>query len=494
MKRLFTSVILAVVVFTAAAQNYEDPFEEFAAQSEKTFSDFRQDADRSFSDLMEKAWKAFDAMDALEAPRRPGPVEAVYAPVDSLPSGRELPCPKMIRQSHHSVQYVPGARYQDSQVKRNDVSAQGPKPGAADRPLKGRTYRFVFYGNAIEVDLPEGFTSLRLNETTIKGVKNYWSALEKFPLERTLSQISAYEASLSLTGWTRCLLVDGLVNSVFTPAHGAEASVFKTYLLNRMGMDVKLASADGLLTAMVAIKEKAYSRMFVDIAGRRYYLEPTIRKVDKLYSYDVDMSEGLRPVSLVISKPLTFSTEGSSNRQSTIFGNQCSIRINENVCRCYNDFPQSDLYVYARSAADPEFSAALLKAFRTSLSGKGDYEKVSALLKYMHEGFTYASDQEQFGYEKPFFLEENYVYPYNDCEDRSLLLSTLVRKLVGLDVVLMDYKDHVSVAVAFDDQVQGDYFTMGGRRYVVCDPTYIGAPVGMVMGKYAEAAFDIIRL
>jgi hypothetical protein len=75
-----------------------------------------------------------------------------------------------------------------------------------------------------------------------------------------------------------------------------------------------------------------------------------------------------------------------------------------------------------------------------------------------------------------------------------MLFSTLVRELVGLDVVLMDYKDHVSVAVAFDSQVQGDYFTMGGRRYVVCDPTYIGAPVGMVMGKYAEAAFDIIRL
>ena len=102
-------MILAVVVFTAAAQNYEDPFEEFAAQSEKTFSDFRQDADRSFSDLMEKAWKAFEAMDALEAPRRPGPVEAVYAPVDSLPSGRELPQPKLIRQSHHSIEYVPGA-------------------------------------------------------------------------------------------------------------------------------------------------------------------------------------------------------------------------------------------------------------------------------------------------------------------------------------------------------------------------------------------------
>lgn len=493
MKRLFISAILAVVVFPAAAQNYEDPFEEFAAQSEKVFSDFRQDSDRSFSDLMEKAWKKFETMDALELPIRPDPVEAAHAPVDSLPSSRRLPQPKQIHQSHNSVQYVRGTSSSDV-VNRNDVSVGVPKSGNGNHAQNGSGYRFVYYGNMIEVNLPVGFTSLRIKGTTITDVKNYWSALEKFSFERTLSQMSAYESSMSLTGWTRCLLVDALVNSVFSPSQGSEASVFKTYLLNLMGMDVKVASADGRLTTLVAIQERVYSRMFVDIAGRRYYLDPAIKEVDKLYSYDVSIHDGLSPVSVVISKPLTFSETGMVGCQSNILGKECRILINQNVCSCYNDFPQSDLEVYARSAADPMFSASLLGAFRTSLAGMGDYEKVSALLKYMHDGFKYASDDQQFGYEKPFFLEENYVYPYNDCEDRSLLFSMLVSKLVGLDAVLMDYKDHVSVAVAFDTKVQGDYFTMSGKRYVVCDPTYIGAPVGMVMGKYADAEFDIIRL
>jgi hypothetical protein len=93
-------------------------------------------------------------------------------------------------------------------------------------------------------------------------------------------------------------------------------------------------------------------------------------------------------------------------------------------------------------------------------------------------------DQEQFGKEKPFFCEENFIYPYNDCEDRSVLLSCLIRNLLRLKVVLLDYDDHMAVAVNLPETIKGDHLIINTEKYYVCDPTYIGSTIGMSIPKY----------
>ena len=62
-----------------------------------------------------------------------------------------------------------------------------------------------------------------------------------------------------------------------------------------------------------------------------------------------------------------------------------------------------------------------------------------------------------------------------------LLFSRLVRDIMGLDVVLLYYPGHLAATVAFSTQVNGDWLVYNNRRYVVCDPTYINASVGMTM-------------
>jgi hypothetical protein len=41
------------------------------------------------------------------------------------------------------------------------------------------------------------------------------------------------------------------------------------------------------------------------------------------------------------------------------------------------------------------------------------------------------------------------------------------------------YPGHLATAVRFHDAVTGDYVLVGGEKYIVCDPTFINAPVGM---------------
>ena len=85
-------------------------------------------------------------------------------------------------------------------------------------------------------------------------------------------------------------------------------------------------------------------------------------------------------------------------------------------------------------------------------------------------------------------------YPYSDCEDRSILFARLVRDLMKLDVVLLYYPEHIATAVCFKEDVKGDYMQIGAGRYVVCDPTYVGADVGDVMPDLKRVAAQVVKI
>jgi hypothetical protein len=108
--------------------------------------------------------------------------------------------------------------------------------------------------------------------------------------------------------------------------------------------------------------------------------------------------------------------------------------------------------------------------------------------------FDYKTDGEQFGRERSLFCEESFYYPFCDCEDRAILFTTLVRDLLGLKTALLYYPGHLAAAVEFNENVSGDYLTIEGRRYTVCDPTYIGASIGMTMPTMKEKRVEVTLL
>ncbi|MBQ5694953.1 MAG: hypothetical protein IIV71_06805, partial [Bacteroidaceae bacterium] len=60
-----------------------------------------------------------------------------------------------------------------------------------------------------------------------------------------------------------------------------------------------------------------------------------------------------------------------------------------------------------------------------------------------------------------------------------------VHNLLGLDVHLVQYPGHECTAVCFNDSsISGDAYIYDGKTYIICDPTYIGADIGMCMPNY----------
>lgn len=128
------------------------------------------------------------------------------------------------------------------------------------------------------------------------------------------------------------------------------------------------------------------------------------------------------------------------------------------------------------------------------ISKKSTYEAANILLNFVQTAFEYKTDGEQFGYERPLFADETLYYPYCDCEDRSILYSILVRELLNLDVVFLEYPGHLATAVSFKEQIAGDHVVLDNKKYIICDPTYIGANIGDAMPQFKKVTAKIIKL
>ena len=116
------------------------------------------------------------------------------------------------------------------------------------------------------------------------------------------------------------------------------------------------------------------------------------------------------------------------------------------------------------------------------------------MLRFVQTAFEYENDETQFGREKPFFAEETLFYQFSDCEDRSVLFAYLVRNLLGLEVIGLDYPGHIATAVKFSTDIKGDYVEHQGERYIICDATFINANLGQCMPRLQNVIPKVISI
>ena len=176
--------------------------------------------------------------------------------------------------------------------------------------------------------------------------------------------------------------------------------------------------------------------------------------------------------------------------------------VNKNLVDFFNDYPTSYCNnnfmtrwaMIANTPMEKGVKEKMYPQLQKAIKGLTEKEAMERLLNWVQTSLVYEYDDKVWGGDREFFAEESLYYPYADCEDRSILLSRLVRDLLGLKAILIYYPGHLAMAVEFTEQVKGDYIMLDGHKFVVCDPTYINANVGMTMPKMDNAAAKVILL
>lgn len=104
----------------------------------------------------------------------------------------------------------------------------------------------------------------------------------------------------------------------------------------------------------------------------------------------------------------------------------------------------------------------------------------------MHACFKHQSDSIVWGQERYFFAEESLYYPYLDCEDSAILFRHLVNRLTRLEAILVVYPEHVAAAVDLPYRGMEKCVTHHDKKYMICEPSYIGALPGEQIPRMEE--------
>ena len=208
-------------------------------------------------------------------------------------------------------------------------------------------------------------------------------------------------------------------------------------------------------------------------------------KVGRIYTYAQNYPDATKPFDLslkrlpnleknFITKTISFKQYGK-NYSSTY-------RYNRNLINFMATYPQADYSTFFNSPLEDETYNDLVEDLKKYIDGKKASVAMNFVLNFVQNAFKYEVDEEQFGREKVMFAEETLFYDKSDCEDRAILFSYLVKKLFHISVIGVKYRDHMSTALYIP--MQGDSVKRARRRYVIADPTYINANIGMNMPKY----------
>ena len=468
----FISMILILCTKLYGQTDFENRFDTFRAGIHQSYKVYHDSINVVFAKSIEANWKKFKAHTPLAAPKKPLPQMDVFVPQKDTAAIYELEVDSVIPNKRSS---------EDADLW--DFQPQGNK--------KEDKTKIHFYGSELQFHDSSDFvfSVADVKETTVAAA---WKQLSDSPYKGLVGELLFYANDMNLNDWGMYQLLKQVALH-FYPAKDAEQVVFSVFIMNQLGYRLKIGRCGSRLIPLVPFQTTVYGKPFITVNDERFYILEQLDTSDGIYSYFIDYQNARRCVDLQIQRPFRLALSLYS-KQCKVGNTEYTINVNRNLMEFYRTYPQTDISVYANTPISGITRKSLEKELLPMLQQKTEREAVDFLLEFVQMAFAYKNDIQQFGYEKFFFAEELFYYPYSDCEDRSVLFSQLVRRFLGLQVVLLDYPDHVTTAVRFNQPVSGDFINVLGEKYVICDPTYLHARTGQSIPRYKNQKAKIYML
>lgn len=490
MKNKILTLLLLLSVVSVSAQNdferfkqeRQQAFDSYKTQRKSDLDAYRDSLNRRYADFLEQKWEQY----ALQKPEPQIKDPIVRPPLFDQSQG--IPTPDNIRG------ILPPTISKPAPERLPEIPHVRPRPIA---PVPS-TIDAVFFGTDIELSELH-FTRPKLSGVDEKSVANYWRALVDIPYAEMIDDALRIRDELELNGWGVYQLLHTILHTYVPDCTENERIVFSVFALNQMGYRAKIGRSGNDLISLIAFSNTVTNCMYFMYGGNkqlRYYtVNPQHKNITSVQTCTADYADGLSLMSLDMDTLPTFAENPITKNLSCAAGTY-TIQVNSNVVDFYRDYPCIEFAAYSRAELDPIFMQSIENELRPSISGLSQLQAVNRLLNFVQFAFDYKTDNDQFGYEKFFFAEETIASSFSDCEDRAILFSQLVRHMLGMPVALIYYPGvHLAAAVRFDDSsIIGDYVTVGSEKYVICDPTYIGANAGNAMPQLSGMTVEVIKV
>lgn len=531
----------AVIAFSALAAHADVPesFKQFRDQILSDYDEFRSTILSHYADFLDGVWHEYEALEPLHRDSTPKPTlapqytsnktdkAAFLLPTPNLPdvpllSRRPSTDPEKKSTGPTSFFDLPPmekpAEAGEEVSKRTrlntelgvsliNVSANLPEkvkmalPAGAtvenvtaeEQPQEEDTYYDIvkFY----DMDIKVPYAGFRISQAlgAIEDLSDHWKILEDQEVGSLMEEtVIPKIKELGLNDYLTYEFLCAYVDSKFPKAAGAPKASAVHYMLTNMGYDARLAMLPDLGMAVVLLptEQNLYEKPYMEYGGVPYYVmtrEPIRISNQRIVTCMLPNTRCGKKFDMRIkglNLPMKARPFEVTYGNMTLKGS-----LNENMMSVVYRYPQIQMSGYAESVLDKNLRDDLVDQVKQQISHKNTLDAVEDLLHFTQHGFDYATDGEFHGFEKPYFLEENFFYAKNDCEDRALFYTYLLWNALGVESHLLNYPGHESSAVNVPDaKIFGTYYDYKGKPFYISDPTYINASTGQCMDVYQNTA------
>ena len=504
MKKLI-GLFIALLLFLSQASILlaQSDYEEWLKQEQKKIEDYKNEQDRLFMKFLEDDWKQFQVFQGLKVDDTPKPAdipEIEPQPLKQTEKERddtiqEIDVPKThksFKSPQADLKAKPATK--PEQIKQEEVKKPQPAP---------KTKTNVASINVDFFEAPVSIPDESSLKISLKGKPNnesiaaYWKNISNAKFESTLDKAESYKKSLALNDWGYCSLLYSIGKKI-NKGDKTDALLFTWFMLNKSGYEAKVGYSNNNVYLLLPSKDDIFGAPYFTIDKKRFYvisLDGKELQLGSMYTYQGDYPKATRTISLDMNSLPVLGSNVPRQVKFSYNGKKYTIKYtyNKNVVNYLNTYPHTVYPIYFSTPLMDQSYASLVEQLKPILSGKSKSEALNILLRFVQTAFEYKTDQQQFGKEKCLFAEETLYYPYCDCEDRSIIFAYLVKKLLGLEVIGLDYPGHIATAVKISN-VDGDSVLFNGSTYLICDPTYINANIGMSMPRYKNVKPEIIKI
>lgn len=475
------SSLLLIAYGSCTAQSLIDEYDSFKQQACKDYASFRGDCNTNYADFLREAWAWYEGKAPIPKPKDDNPIPP--KPYQD----EKHPCPVVI--NPNPVEPI--------------LITPQPRPIEPIKEIPQPTDEVIsvqFYGISPKIRIPSGFASI-LSNTKTNAIADGWEKLSSDGLNNTIRDCLETRIRYNLCDWAYLQFLNNLCKQYCSDKNSA--TLLQAFLYCQSGYQMRLAIDGTDLYLLYGSHHQIFDKGYFSLDGVNFYPYGNPSNLIQICNAKF---EGESPMSLYINTEQKVGEELSPIRiicSKTYDSISANTKVPEKLIEFYNDYPTSAIgnnpmtrwAMYANAPLAQKTKDILYPALMEAINDDNTLVAANKLLSWVQTGLVYEYDDKVWGHDRAFFAEETLYYPYCDCEDRSILFSRLVRDLLGLDVALIYYPGHLATAVRFNEDVRGDAMIINDRKFIVCDPTYIGAPVGAQMPdlEYNKAQAIILQ-
>lgn len=476
---IVSSVLLALSICSASAQNgYIEQFERRRSGHRTEFRTVRQKYNDMFAASVRHSWDVFRSNGPVRRPQDEKVPPVVF-------EGRipEEPFMGFVLKEDNIVS-VPQLRDQPRPIE--------PVAPSATR-LSEEMVTFSYLGMTLKARSGEMFRLTSLDGDSLQEV---WLRMKSY--DAMLSDCLRIRDERKLCDWAYLNMLASCSKACMES--GNEATLLMFYLFCQSGYRTRLARDRHHLVMLYASDYTIYDMDYFKIDGQMFYVwNDSCKDLDvcnfgfpgeKNLSFQMD---SLPSVTGETSELMTFNSSCGVTSSCSLDKNLIDFMAGY-PCSQYGENSMTKWSIYANVPVSQSVKEMFYPSLQEAIRDKGTAEALNILLNFVQTAFAYGKDEDIWGGDRVFFAEETLFYPCCDCEDRSILFSRLVRDLMSLETVLVYYPGHLATAVAVNEDIPGDCLLTCDGRYLVCDPTCSGAPIGVTMKGMDNNEATVIKL